>query len=126
MKKSLKPRHFIIDDNVFMVKVHVCVNCTDEYFYKYIERKYDTIVPKIKGSGGNFLSCDTAGGPLYCLWLESFDKTVWKLGVLDHEISHCTYSIIKDRGMDINDETMEVFAYYHSFLFTEIYKKLLK
>ena len=126
MKKKQKARRIIIDDNVFMVKLHIYTDCTNECFEKHIERKHNTVIPKVEGAEGNFLSCETDGGTLYCLWIESFDKTEHKLGVLDHEISHCAYSILTDRGIDINDETEEVLAYYHSYLLTEAYKKLIK
>jgi len=108
------------------LRFHLYANCTSEYFDKYIERKHDTVVPKVHGAEGSFLSCDTDGGTLYCLWLESFDGTVHNLGVLNHEMVHCAYSILKDRGIDINDETEEVLAYYHTYLLTEAYKKLIK
>ena len=123
MKKPLKPRHFIIDDNVFRVKVHFWI-CTKEYFNKVIQNNHSIGVSDIPGSEGNFISLDSDNGTIYYLWLDSFDNTDDKLGVLNHELLHCAYSILQDRGIDINDETEEVLAYYHTYLFTEAYKKL--
>ena len=127
MKKKQKIGHFIIDDNVFRAKVVVYFNCSQGYFTNIIKRKHGAPdFPDVAGAEGNFLSWDTGDGTVYFLWLESFDSTVNKLSVLNHEMIHCTYSILNDRGIEVNDETEEVLAYYHSFLLTEAYKKLIK
>ena len=96
-KKKLKIIKIVVDDDVFRAKVLIYVNCTNEHFDKELERKYDTVVPKVSGTAGNFVSFETEDGTMYCLWLERFDKSVYRLGVLNHELIHCTYSILNDR-----------------------------
>jgi len=123
MKKP-KLKKFTIDDNVFRAKVVVYRNCSNDYFNRLVQRKYDAEFPDIAGAEGNFVSFETDEGTMYVLWLESFKFTAQKLGVLNHELLHCAYTILTDRGLEINDETEEVLTYYHSFLFTEAYKKL--
>jgi len=127
MSNKQKTKRITIDDNVFRAKVVVYVNCSQDHFNGIIKTKHDAPdFPDVDGAEGNFLSWETDGGTMYCLWLESFDGTVNKLSVLNHEMIHCAYSILKDRGIEISDETEEVLAYYHSFLLTEAYRKLTK
>ena len=122
-----KIKRVTIDDNVFRAKVVVYCNCSQDQFTELIKKKHEAPdFPDVDGAEGNFLSWETAGGTMYCLWIESFDKSVKKIGVLNHEMIHCAYSILKDRGIEVNDETEEVLAYYHSFLLTEAYNKLTK
>jgi len=121
-----KIKHFTIKDNIFMAFVQVIANCSNEYFDKYVEKKYNAVVPVIPGAEGNFLSFEVESGIMYFLWLKSFTMTPHKIGVLNHEILHCAYSILTNRGIEINDETEEVLTYYHTYLFTEALKKLSK
>lgn len=57
--------------------------------------------------------------------LSRFDKrSPADHGVLAHEIFHITTFVLAQCGLELNDNSMEAYAYLHGYITQEIYKKL--
>jgi chloramphenicol O-acetyltransferase len=119
-------KYIQIDDDVFKVIVHFVFNCKQEKFNKWMAKKFDVETGVVRGAGGCFFSFEVGDITEYCVWIETFDWKIKEQGWFVHELVHTSYTILKDRGIELNDETEEVFAYFHTYLFEEVYKKLTK
>jgi len=123
---ALKYKYIKIDDNIFKATIHVLVNCTQEKFNKWLLTKFNAEHESIS-CAGCCVSIDTGDDITeYCVWVGEFNWRIMEQGHINHELTHCAYTILKDRGINMVDATEEVFAYYHTYLFEEVYKKLVK
>lgn len=49
-----------------------------------------------------------------------FVKDETDIPILVHETNHLTYDALKRKGVELKDETKEVYAYYQEWLFKEV------
>lgn len=46
-------------------------------------------------------------------------------GILAHEVLHASIDILRERGMDLCEESEEAYTYLHDFFITDIYRALV-
>jgi len=125
MKKG-KAKHIIISDDLYKAEIHVFINCTQATFNKFL-KKHHGVDGDDEPCGGAFKSVHCSDGTkTYYIWSDNFNWRIAEQGQLLHEVFHCAKTIFEDRNIEVTSNTEENFAYYQTWLFEEIYKKLLK
>lgn len=108
-------KSFLIHDDCWDADVWVLCPCDEAKLAAFVTRKFkQTLEPDDKpGFLGRFVSIeDDAGNELgHVIALSKWKNTPANAAVLVHECFHVTHSILSDRGVELNDETGEAFAY---------------
>jgi hypothetical protein len=107
MKKSIK--EYKIEAPHFEWYATVIVGETIDDVIEYAMDKYDTDV----GDALGFTMINQGTGSVYIgLAIDADEESIW------HEALHCAFSLMRDRGIDFNQE--EVMAYTQSFIVRQI------
>lgn len=121
MKKADLFRKKYIKDSVFNASFWLCVGSIGQFtaFAKKTTSDKEAIDILSNGKRGGdafYLKCDDR---VHFLWLPSNNMLV-----LAHELIHHVSYSLGIRGVELSDDTEEVFAYYYGFVFKECYNFL--
>lgn len=126
MNKNKKFTKYIFD-SVYRVGLELIVNMTQKQANAHILKEYSN-VDKIEISQ-NFNAClgkiQRKGACIgYFIWINHFDWTIESQGTVAHEIWHLVTWSLMERGIDLDHNSDEAFAYYYGYWFRSIWKEL--
>ena len=114
MKKQL------IEDKTFKTHCLFISNCTEQEFLDYINKRCKTNY-KAGGASGKAVYYED-DKHLFCFIWVNDNKNYTTLA---HEILHLIRFWLQDYyGINLNEQTEEIYTMLHSFYFKKIYKKL--
>lgn len=122
---------FHYTENIFLdmwggdcISIHVGENITElcDHFCDHYQlpTNYRIISPSVQAS---FIWVEEKQHQSYNLFIKL--KTVSDR-IIVHEVFHCTHRILQNKGMKLNDDTEEAYAYFLDYLFgkvTEVVKR---
>lgn len=132
MQKKIKLRKkvcFVVTEKTFKSAITFYIGYTWKEFNAKIEDiKYDTeksLDPIHENANGLAVGIkNKKNEDCFVLWMSEFAWNVRKIGILSHELIHCTGYILENKQIPIRLENDEVFAYVHEFYLAEALKKL--
>lgn len=104
-------------DNVFMQNFWVGFGSREE-FIKKVKRFSDIELPD-KHVDACFNSAETGDGYINFIWFRNKKKDQQ---IIAHEALHATHFVLDRAGLQMNDNTDEIYCYYLQFLVREINK----
>lgn len=115
MKKTkAKLYQWLIPENVYRYPIRLIICEDHELVTEWLQKNYHpNIRPISAGLSGR--TCSVEGGTEIAVWIRSAKN----LAVLGHEIIHAVFMILSDKGVPINGENDEAFAYLFEYLFGE-------
>lgn len=115
-----------IKDTMFQMDITLIFNMTHNQYKAYIKKRYGYICQD-EESDGVCLRLYAKGHPVeYVIWIEKFQWLVYEYGLLSHEVMHCVHFVMKDVGITLSDDSVEVFCYYYQRIFAECVAGLSK
>ncbi len=126
MKNKKSIYVFNIKDEIFLQQIQVLI-CSREDKNEFLIKKYDLDDSENElATGTTFKGVDNNNARIYILWIQTdkFKFDLYHIDTLLHEIVHIVEFILDEQG--IEDRNSEVRAYYTSWLFRKISKKILK
>lgn len=105
----------LIRDACWDADVWILFPCDERALVGFVKRKFkQTLEPDDKpGFLGRFVCVEDGQGNQqgHVIALSKWKNTPACIAVLVHECFHVTHNILTDRGVQLNDDTSEVFAY---------------
>lgn len=110
---------FKIEGKVFDQDVIVVVTEDKKFAHDFVKSNYysDSTPEDFNSRGTTYPSTD--GKPVV-IWLPHTKD----IGVNNHELIHATISIMNWAGLELSEQTEEVYGYEMQYLSTEFYKKI--
>ena len=116
--KTKKLRYYKILEDVFFCRVHVFLDGTYEDYRKKLE-SLGVNRPKHEPSASDNLIYGESGSDEngnYFIYV----KDQSDLGTIHHEVIHLIFRVLGSKGIPINIENEETFAYYSEYWFKKI------
>lgn len=112
-------REFDINGGTFDQDVHVIITEDTAYALSYV-RKYLDSSASADDFNSRATTFPTQDGRPTIVWFSNTSDTV----IINHELLHVTFDIMKWAGVDFSDNTEEAYAYEMQYLTKEFYEKL--
>lgn len=118
-QEQAKDSVFIINGGIFDQDVHVVITEDTSFARKYVFYNLDSTVSSkdFDARGVTFCSID---GKSPIIWLPNTKDT----GVINHELLHASVDILNWAGIELNEETEEVYAYQLQYLTNQFYNHI--
>lgn len=116
-----------IQDPVFHIPV-VCIwGATSKQFNAVLQKHFDIEVDDMLTDAGVFFAHQTEHGTLAIIGLsDPFNGAPDNYSILSHELLHCVFHMLKDRGIPYSSKSEETYTYVHSFLLSTLATEMLK
>ncbi len=106
-----KWRHIWID--LYEINVYFIV-CNASYFERKFYTEFDReLAQACENTDGCFVATDKDGQEICIIWI-----TEWS--VLAHELFHCVFWILDNRGLQLTEQSEEAYAYLTGYLDKQI------
>lgn len=123
-------KSFLIHDDCWDADVWILYPCDEPALTRFVEKKFKKILEPDEKPGflGRFVSIeDDDGNSLgHVIALSKWRNSPANVAILVHEALHVTHSILSDRGVELNDDTSEAFAYLLDSLVRRCLERLNK
>lgn len=125
-------KEFVIQDPVFHITTYCVWDCDSELLARTIRRRFGRDVENVddllEGAHGVFVPLITDGGfPFGVIALsDPFTGSPEDYSTLAHECNHCTFHMLRKRGLRYSKRTEEAYTYYSSFLISALAEQMLK
>lgn len=111
-------------DYIFPADIRVVLNCSPRQYSSYVNKclGQDYAEPPSKdGICEHYVLTEhpEKQADIYFLWMRDFNRLIRDYALLVHETSHLSINILKDCGVEI-ENNKEVLAYHQQFLFQTI------
>ena len=117
-KPKNKLRHIEINCPVFKTDLHYVVNCDYKGLEKFCKKEFDLDKGEnyefLSDADGSALTLESDSGDIFrVVWLEKFNMSHSRLGVLAHETTHAVVRILDYKGIPYSSQNNqdETFAY---------------
>lgn len=123
-----RQRMIMIQDPVYHIPV-VCIwGATERQFARTCEKHFGFDASYTLTCAGVFFPHDIDDGKTVAFigLSDTFEGTPDQYATLSHEALHCTFHMLKDRGMPYSVKTEEGYCYFHSFLISTLAEEMLK
>jgi len=104
----------------------VIYNCDYEKLNKYLKKEYNIGIENNEYNNGCFFKAEADESEYYFIWIEKPHKDSYTYSLVAHEIVHFLFQLFDDRGINIDKENDETFAYHLQFYLKEIFEKIYK
>ena len=126
LEQIVKLKTISFYDEVYKQNILFCIGDsekTKKYVYKNAKIKIE-----FDGKDGGLTFDCTESRKGIIIWLISFNRKPEDFGYLIHEILHCTFFTMANKGIKLKDDDFnESFTYYSEFLmrkFLELYSRI--
>lgn len=107
-----------IKDTIYRNDVYFIHDEKDDFIKKYLKKKADYDATEIiKKSAGFYVAIGEPIHEYYIVITKYADN--W-IGTLVHECLHATSKVLRERGIDLTEETEEAYTYYIQWLFNAL------
>ena len=124
--KSIKNIAFEIEIPIYKIYLRVIVG--DDNFYKKMLNKLNINMDEIKDDrtlSAEALQCYNKQGILFPLIrFREIDFTPGSWCEIVHEVSHVTFYVLGDAGIQVDKDNSEPFAYLNEFIFYKVVDRL--
>ena len=120
-EKAPKPSYkaYIIPAGTFDLDVQIIVTEDTAFAAKYITTNFDSSL-KSPNLDARAVTFGTADGKPPIIWFSDIKDS----SVVQHELLHVTIDMMKWAGIELNDETEEVYTYQLQYLTKQFYKQV--
>jgi len=120
-KKSVDPQYkiYTIPAGTFDLDVQIIVTEDTAFAAKYIITNFDSSL-KSPNLDARAVTFGTADGKPPIIWFSDIEDS----SVVQHELLHVTIDMMKWAGIELNDETEEVYTYQLQYLTKQFYKQV--
>ena len=120
-KKSTDPYHkvYTIPAGTFDLDVQIIVTEDTAFAAKYITTNFDSSI-KSPNLDARAVTFGTANGKPPIIWFSDIEDS----SIVQHELLHVTIDMMKWAGIELNDETEEVYTYQLQYLTKQFYKQV--
>lgn len=122
-----RQRMVCIQDPVFHIPV-VCVwGASSKQFNATLKKHFDIEVDDMLTDAGVFFAHPCEQGTVAIIGLsDTFEGSPDNYSILSHELLHCVFHMLKDRGISYSSKTEETYTYTHSFFLSTLAEEMLK
>jgi len=120
-KESADPQYkvYTIPAGTFDLDVQIIVTEDTAFAAKYITTNFDSSL-KSPNLDARAVTFGTADGKPPIIWFSDIEDS----SVVQHELLHVTIDMMKWAGIELNDETEEVYTYQLQYLTKQFYKQV--
>ena len=123
-------KYFYIQGEDIPYNLNFVINCSFDYFVKYlrIKLKDKTIELKDDFLDGLYIALENNEMKQYSrwIWIKYFDWKIQDQTIIVHEMIHATMAILDFKQIPISKENEETFAYFYQSMMTKVWWKLKK
>jgi hypothetical protein len=110
---------YTIPAGTFDLEVQIIVTEDTAFAAKYITTNFDSSIKNVN-LDARAVTFGTADGKPPIVWFSNIEDS----SVVQHELLHVTIDMMKWAGIELNDETEEVYTYQLQYLTKQFYKQV--
>ena len=110
---------YTIPAGTFDLDVQIIVTEDTAFAVKYINENFDSTI-KASDLDARAVTFGTVDGKPPIVWFSDIEDS----SVVQHELLHVTIDMMKWAGIELNDETEEVYTYQLQYLTKQFYKQV--
>lgn len=132
LSRTVRAVHFEYDEPIYRATIEVFVGGTADALCAYLRRQDVTFSPTVfegfDSIGKYFKLYRPKDGSVQSrvIWIQDWKGLRENFLTLHHEIVHLTFSVMRDRGVELCSQSEEAFTYYIEAVFTTIVQDVEK
>lgn len=117
----MRDGHVEIYDPVFKLVFYFVQTPSEKSFKKLVREKFKILLDVEEWEEGDSFGLITKQEGVIFLWLNSKRAKVDRMFTLMHETQHLAVTCLGSKGVQLDENTQEIFAHYHEYLFRTCY-----
>lgn len=117
----MKNGHVEVYDPIYKLVFYLVQTPSEKTFIEYVNSFSGVIIDHEEWEEGESHGFITKQDGVIFLWLNSKRHKVDRMFTLMHETQHLAVTTLASKGVQLDENTQEVFAHYHEYLFRTCY-----